>query len=111
MSKKIFALSIISLFIIMLATPAFCDGPLTKLGRGISNVLTCPLEVPEQTSRVGDSDGPVAGWTVGILKGVQMTIERAAVGVYEVATFMLPYPKDYQPILKDPEYFLQDSSY
>ena len=108
MVKKIFVLFIVALFIVVSATPAFCGDPLTKLGRGLCNMVTFPLEMAEQPSRVKESDGPFAGATVGVLKGLQMTIERAVVGVYEVVTFMVPCPKDYQPILKDPEYFLQD---
>ena len=110
MTKKIFALFVIVLFIITSATTGYCGGPLTKLGRGVSNILTFPLEIPEQTSRANNSDGPFAGATVGLLKGLQMTVVRAAVGVYEVVTFMAPCPGNYEPILKDPEYFLQEST-
>ena len=74
-------------------------------------MLTFPLEVPEQISRTNNSDGPFAGLTVGVLKGLQMTVTRAAVGVYEVATFMLPSQKDSGPILKDPEYLFETSNY
>jgi putative exosortase-associated protein (TIGR04073 family) len=109
MAKKISALFIISLLIVASATPAFCGGdPLTKLGRGLCNVATFPLELAAQPVKTKESDGPLAGLTVGVVKGIQMTVVRAAVGVFEVATFMIPCPKDYQPILTDPEYFLQD---
>jgi len=112
MVKKLLLIGLISLFVISQATPAFCiNDPLSKLGRGLCNMVTFPLEVPEQTSRTNNSDGPFAASTVGILKGLGMAVGRACVGVYEVATFLIPYPKDYQPVLRDPEYFLETSSF
>ena len=34
-------------------------------------------------------------------------VKRAVVGVYEIATFPIPLPKDYEPIITDPEFILQ----
>jgi putative exosortase-associated protein (TIGR04073 family) len=96
----------------MMNAAAFCeDNPMTKLGRGVANMVTFPLEVPEQICRTNNSDGPVAGYTVGVLKGFGMAIGRACVGIYEAATFLIPYPKGFKPVMKDPEYFLETSNY
>ena|SRR3989338_2123292 len=111
MVKKLSICMVISLFSLTLATPAFCYDPVTKLGRGLCNILTSPLELPAQSSKANNSDGPFAGATVGVLKGLQMTVTRAVVGVYEVATFMLPAQKNSEPILKDPEYFFETSNF
>ncbi|OGW77938.1 MAG: hypothetical protein A3I73_02680 [Omnitrophica bacterium RIFCSPLOWO2_02_FULL_45_16] len=111
MVKKLSICMVISLFSLTLATPAFCYDPVTKLGRGLCNILTSPLELPAQSSKANNSDGPFAGATVGVLKGLQMTVTRAVVGVYEVATFMLPSQKNSEPILKDPEYFFETSNF
>jgi putative exosortase-associated protein (TIGR04073 family) len=93
------------------AAPASCDPALKKLGRGICNMLTFPWEMVEQVKRVNVSDGPFAAFTYGILKGAVMTCTRAAVGVYETATFLIPFPKDYKPILKDPEFVFEDMNW
>ncbi len=111
MVKKAFLAVLISLFVISITVPAYCDNPVTKLGRGLANVLTFPLEVPEQVSRVNNSDGPFAASTVGILKGLGWALGRVCVGIYETATFMIPFPKDYRAILRDPEYFLESSNF
>lgn len=111
MIKRLLSVTIILLFAATLAVPAFCDTPITKLGRGLANMLTFPLEVPEQVSRVNDSDGPFAASTVGVLKGFGWAIGRMFIGAYETVTFMLPYPKDYRAILRDPEYFLETSNF
>ena len=117
--RKNACLVIVALFIISLTTPAFsaddklpnADNQLTKLGRGLANIITFPLEIPNNISKTNNSDGPFAGWTVGVLKGLWWAGARAVVGVYETVSFPVPAPKDYQPILKDPEYFLEDSNF
>lgn len=118
MVRKLFSAAVVLSFIVSSAAPAFCDelntkleGPVTKLGRGLCNMVTFPLEFPEQISRTNNSDGPFAASTVGVLKGLGWMVGRACIGVYEAATFMFPLPKDYQPILRDPEYFLENSSF
>lgn len=111
MVKRLFFAAIVSLLIVGSATPAFCDGATTKLGRGLCNMVTFPLEVPEQISRTNVSDGPLAACTVGVLKGFGWALGRACVGIYETVTFMFPIPKNYEPLLKDPEYFLESSNF
>lgn len=111
MIKKSVSIAIILLFVITLAAPAYCDTRVTKLGRGLANILTFPLEIPEQITRTNNTDGPIAGSTVGLVKGIGCAIGRMCVGVFEATTFLFPYPKDYQPILKDPEYFMETSNF
>ena len=118
MMKRLFFAAVVLSLIVSSAPPAFCDesntklnGPATKLGRGICNMLTFPLEIPEQISRVNNSDGPLAASTVGVLKGLGWAVGRACVGLFEAATFMVPGPKNYEPVLKDPEYFLDTSNF
>ena len=109
MIKRSISITLVLLFLIAPATPAFCDGPATKLGRGLCNIVTSPFEVINQTTRTNESDGGFAAATVGVLKGVGWTLGRAFVGVYETITFILPWPDDYGPILRDPEYFMENN--
>jgi putative exosortase-associated protein (TIGR04073 family) len=53
----------------------------------------------------GDAGGTTRAMTVGLAKGVGMTAARILSGVYEVATFPLPIPAGYKPILNDPEFY------
>lgn len=89
-----------------------CEGPkgdpLRKLGRGLSNVITFPIEIPNRISDVNNTDGPMAGITYGLVKGVVMSMFRALIGVYEIGTFLIPLPGGYRPIIKDPEFILED---
>lgn len=112
MIKKVILLGLILAISLVLASPAYCgDTFYKKLGRGLCNIIMCPFEIPEQMSRVNSSDGPMAGLTWGLVKGVAMTGVRAVVGVYETVTFPIPLPKDYAPILKDPEFFFENMNW
>lgn len=109
--KKAVMVFLVILFMISFIRPAYCDSPMKKLGRGMANILTCLLEVPEQMKIVNNTDGPIAASTYGVIKGFAMTGLRAIVGAYEVVTFPIPSPKgNYGPILTDPEFFFADQS-
>ncbi len=111
MIKKAFIIIIVSLLVLNLAVPAYCNTAIKKLGRGLSNIITSPFEVVLQMSRVNNTDGPMAGLTYGLLKGITMTGVRAVVGAYETLTFPIPFPGDYKPILTDPEFFYEEKEW
>ena len=112
MLKKIISAGLIIFIVLSLAaSSAYCDDALRKLGRGIANCLTFPLEIVEQIKRTNLSDGPNAALTSGLLKGIGMMVVRAATGIYEVITFPIPLPKHYEPILKDPEFFCEETNW
>ncbi|MFQ5952332.1 MAG: exosortase system-associated protein, TIGR04073 family [Candidatus Omnitrophota bacterium] len=105
--KKVVALVVVFGMIMTLAGSAYADDALKKLGRGMANVITCPLEVVKGMDDAKQESGIFAACTWGVIQGSFKTLMRAAVGVYEIATFPIPIPEDYQPILTDPEFFLQ----
>ena len=76
--------------------------PATKLTRGITNVITGPLELPKYL--IGGvfncNVQPLDGLGVGIVRGTSRAIERVGIGLWEVVTF--PFP-GFQPLLC-PEY-------
>lgn len=111
MKRILFACLIVILAVTVMSQSAYCDDALKKLGRGLCNCVTFPFEIFEQIKRTNLSDGPMAACTWGVLKGVGMTGVRAVVGVYEVATFPIPLPKEYKPILKDPEFFFEEQNW
>jgi len=81
------------------------DNRIEKLGRGAANIFTSPYEIIYRINESNDKDGVGAAFTWGILYGVVRMGVRAVVGVYEMATFPVPLPSDYKPIITDPEYF------
>lgn len=112
MRRKLLLIGIIFISLLFLSSSAYCgDNAIKKLGRGVCNIATCPLEIPGQISKANQFDGPMAGLTYGLLKGILMTGVRATVGAYEVLTFPIPFPRYYSPILKDPEFFFEDKNW
>ena len=112
MVKRSVCIGIIFLLAISLVAPAYCeDNALKKLGRGVCNCVTFPFEIFNQVGKTNNTDGPFAAMTFGLIKGVAMTGLRAVVGVYEVASFPLPLPDGYKPILTDPEFFFEGMSW
>ena len=111
MAKTLIVLCLAFLFILNMSAVARADDALKKLGRGLCNMVTFPLELPWQVSKVNNTDGPTAAVTYGALKGAGMVFVRAVVGVYEVVTFPFPVPKDFRPILTDPEFMFEDRSW
>jgi len=79
--------------------PSYVSGSLGKLGRGIANIATCPIELPRTIEKVSLKDGYVAGATVGILQGVWRTVLRGVVGVFEVVTFPAEIPEGFKPLI------------
>ena len=79
------------------------DGMANKLARGIANVATGWLEIPKQIMLTYEEEGGWKATTVGPLKGIGMTVVRTVAGASEAASFLLPYPGFYDPLL-DPPY-------
>ncbi len=73
-----------------------------KLTRGATNVATCVVELPKQTVLTVREMG-AAGYLVGPIKGVGMTLYRGFIGLTEMVFFLVPQPGYYDPMI-DPAY-------
>lgn len=82
-------------------------GVAVKLLRGIVNAATGWVEIPKQTSMVWQESGPGPGMSWGLIKGIGFAVARSVVGGYEIATFPMPIPDGYRPIM-EPEYVFTD---
>ena len=103
--RKIFTAIIMFTFLVSAAHPAYCGTPMRKLERGLCNVLTFYLEIYNQMQETANSSTIGKAATYGLAKGIYMSAYRAGAGIYEVFSFPFPCPRDYEPILKDPEFF------
>ncbi|MBI1952945.1 MAG: exosortase system-associated protein, TIGR04073 family [Candidatus Omnitrophica bacterium] len=79
----------------------------TKLFRGIVNAATGWIEIPKHVSLTWQASGPGVGMTWGLVKGLGFAVARSVAGGYEIATFPMPIPEGYRPIMH-PEYVLSD---
>ena len=84
------------------ATPEqIIEGQAVKLVRGITNVVTAPVELPKQIYTTTRDRG-VPGPLIGLFKGIGMTVYRAVFGAVEAATFLIPAPGFYDPMTNPP---------
>jgi putative exosortase-associated protein (TIGR04073 family) len=99
---------------------AGCAGPEQKLGRGIGNTFEIARmgELRRSVEQTAVLDSPDAGYTTGFIRGVDRSVARAGIGIYEIVTFPLPpyhpvctrylapepvYPDNYTPgLVSDP---------
>lgn len=91
---------------LFLLTLFFCQpvyagsSPLGKLTRGLTNILTAVGEYPVNFEKQVKDKGPVTGSVGMFIYGTYYTVLRVVAGVYEVGTFLIPIPKDYEPVIK-----------
>ncbi len=75
-----------------------------KLGRGVVNVFTSPIEIVRGIDLTSKSDGPLKGWTVGIMMGFAGGILRFATGAVDAFTFPFNFPEEDKGPIINPEY-------
>ena len=81
----------------------YLRGSTRKLGRGLANVATGSLELIRTPYFVNQQDGGLASITVGLVQGVANALVRELAGVYDVVTCLVPFPKEFGPVLR-PEF-------
>lgn len=77
-----------------------CAGPEEKLGLGMRNTFEIVRmgEMRRTIEQTAVFDSPEAGYTTGFVRGLDRSLARTGVGIYEIATFPLP---PYQPVFTD----------
>jgi putative exosortase-associated protein (TIGR04073 family) len=77
-----------------------CANQERKLGRGVSNIYEVVRvgELRRTMEQTALFDGPDVSYTTGFFRGMNRTLARVGLGVYEVATFPLP---PYDPLCPD----------
>ena len=94
------------LILINIASPSFAQDPAKKLGRGLVNILTGWVELPKNIYETSVESNPFAGITIGLAKGLGMTVVRTGAGIYDTATFPFAMPQEYKAVL-EPEYVFE----
>lgn len=101
--KKSAILVAVVIFIVSAAPAGYCQDAFRKLGRGVANIVTCPVEFTKALGSSYESGGVYEAVTYGIFKGLIMTTVRAGLSFYEVVSFPIPLPLEYKSILQ-PEF-------
>ncbi|NQU94663.1 MAG: exosortase system-associated protein, TIGR04073 family [Candidatus Omnitrophica bacterium] len=100
--KKLIILLLIGVMLFS-ATAAYADLAAKKLYRGVTNIVTSPLEILNGIQDGYEKDGILGAITWGPLGGIFKFGGRVLCGVFETVTF--PFP-EYGPIIKNPEFLL-----
>jgi putative exosortase-associated protein (TIGR04073 family) len=105
---------------------AGCAGPEEKFGRGIDNTFEVVRmgELSRSVEQTSIFDSPGAGYTTGFVRGLDRSVARTGIGLYEIVTFPIPpyhpvatkylspapaYPDNYKPGLPDDPLFDTDA--
>ncbi|MCX5686034.1 MAG: exosortase system-associated protein, TIGR04073 family [Candidatus Omnitrophica bacterium] len=91
------------LMVLNIANACYAQDMGKKIYRGLANIITGWIELPKNIYDTSVEDNPLSGLTIGLAKGVGMTIVRTGAGVYETVTFPFPIPEGYAPVL-EPEF-------
>ncbi len=98
------------LLCVMWMQPVWANSTLTvqelmakKLGRGIMNVVSSPLELIRVPALVSRHEGVLAGGSVGLMQGAWHMLLRAGAGICEIITFPSHFPPEGKPLI-EPEF-------
>ena len=83
-----------------LASPGTAE---RKLQRGFLNIALSPIDISHELSKEKRKDSFPPSWFAGLGRGGAFAFGRALAGVYEVVTFPLPLPGNYEPVV-EPEF-------
>src|SRR4051812_47041078 len=74
-----------------------CAGPEQKFGRGMNNVTEFARlgEMQRSMEQTGVWENPNEAYTTGMVRGLNRSLARTAVGAYEILTFPIP---PYDPV-------------
>jgi len=104
---KVVVVSLVILTMLSVSSMCYAQDVLRKLGRGLANILTGWIEIPKNIYDTSVEENIGMGLTVGLARGIGMTVVRTGAGIYETITFPFPLPEDYEPLL-EPEYVLSE---
>jgi putative exosortase-associated protein (TIGR04073 family) len=104
-----------------------CAGPEKKLGRGLNNMFEIVRmgEARRTVEQTALFESPDTAYTTGLIRGLDRSLARTGLGLYEVVTFPIPsydpvctkylkpspvYPDNYKPGLLEDSNFSTDTS-
>ncbi len=98
--KKGTKIAVVAALVLMLAGGNVYAGPFVKLGRGLTNIILSPGEIIYQPIKLDQTNNTWVSWFGGVPKGILFFPLRLVVGVYDTVTFLIPYPKEYLPVME-----------
>jgi putative exosortase-associated protein (TIGR04073 family) len=106
--KRVISVLIVAAIVLSFSGAALAQdeyGPLEKLTRGFTNVVTSPGEILDSVMTDRTGDGFAAGKSHGLLEGGSRFVVKCIAGLVEIVTFPFPWPNEYRPVLDETEGF------
>jgi len=103
MKQILKVLSIIVIMATLWVNLSYADGAFIKLGRGLANTFTGWIEIFTTLHESCLEHDYIVGYFYGLPKGAVRAMLRTIAGVYEVVTFPIPIPADYESVI-EPEF-------
>ena len=75
-----------------------------KLGRGLINIATSPLDIGKEIYYTIRDENAVVGLPVGLIRGVGATCMRLGTGAVDFVTFPANWPTPHKAPMLDPEF-------
>ena len=100
---KVIVICVSVVMILNVASYSYAQSMSSKLQRGLINILTGWFEIPNNMGDAVSKKDFASALLYGLPKGCFMTVLRTAAGAYDTATFILPLPEHYKPIM-EPEF-------
>ncbi|AKJ64508.1 exosortase system-associated protein, TIGR04073 family [Kiritimatiella glycovorans] len=86
------------------ANAGYMEKIMRKLGRGVANVASSPIELLSNMQDVTEDSGLLAGLTYGTVRGVGHGVARIGVGAAEILSFYVPSePVIHPEFVMDPD--------
>ncbi|MFA6599762.1 MAG: hypothetical protein WC352_08565 [Candidatus Omnitrophota bacterium] len=73
--------------------------PVRKLQRGFLNVALSPIDLTTEFQKEQTRETFPPSWALAAGRGGCYAVGRALTGVYEMVTFLIPYPARYEPVI------------
>jgi putative exosortase-associated protein (TIGR04073 family) len=120
-------LSFLAMLLVVGGFAIGCANTEQKFGRGLSNTME-PIRLGELRRSVEQTaifEGPEAAYTTGFIRGINKTLARTGVGIYEMVTCPFPsydpiftnyltpgspYPDNYRPDIMADSMFATDTN-
>ncbi|MBU6408752.1 MAG: exosortase system-associated protein, TIGR04073 family [Verrucomicrobia bacterium] len=85
-------ISLLALTVLAAVATSGCAGPEEKFGRGMRNTWEVVRmgEMRRSVEQTTVIDSPDVGYTTGFIRGLNRSLLRTGVGVYELVTFPIP---------------------
>ncbi len=99
MNKKLCLFLLFVVFLFANTDSYAAKHPGEKLARGVMNMWTSQQEVADTVHESIYYNGPL-GFFTGLVKGTGRFLIRFFSGAYDVITFPIPVPKNYEPLVQ-----------